>query len=620
MDKRKKVVIYDQTMRRLAYLDKAFDISYNTKLNALWTASFKLPAADHKNEYCQPYHYAELFDNGRRVELFRIMPTRQEKGSSNIITYHCEHVLATLMDSVLFKYHQIGNIGVYTTQVLRYIIDRQTVKHWRLGRVEFARQFEYKWENENLLAALFSVPQPFIEHYEWTYDTTSYPWTINLVKGDTVPSCEIRYGKNMQSISKTVDPTNIVTRLYCLGYGEGDNQLNIQNINGGKPYLEVSSPYGIKEAIFVDRRYEDENSLKAAGQAMLNELSVPYVSYTVDAIDISSKSESEYDRFIAGKLLHVLDREEGLEFNAYITETSKTIGEATPKVTIANKEKDIAGSISELQERARIAETYSQGATNLMQIAYADNADPEHPARLKVFIPAEMVRINKLILQFQLEPFRAFSKATGGGGATASTTSGGGGFSDTTSSGGGSYSSTDDGGGGYDTSDVDRNTGDTSGGHNHGIWPGVRLAIWGGVDENGNVVSDGYVEWVKSGNHYHRLYIPEHRHSFNIPSHYHSFSIPSHTHGFSIPAHTHAIEWGIFEGETAEKVTIKVDGKSVPVTGTEINIAPYLATGDGGKITRNTWHEIEITPDVMTRMIANVFIQLFVNSRGEGDY
>lgn len=179
----------------------------------------------------------------------------------------------------------------------------------------------------------------------------------------------------------------------------------------------------------MDRRYEDENSLKAAGQAMLNELSVPYVSYTVDAIDISSKSESEYDRFIAGKLVHVIDREEGLEFNAYITETTKTIGEATPKVTIANKEKDIAGSISELQERARIAETYSQGATNLMQIAYADNADPEHPGQLKVFIPAEMVRINKLILQFQLEPFRAFSKATGGGGATASTTSGGGGFS-----------------------------------------------------------------------------------------------------------------------------------------------------------------------------------------------
>ncbi len=201
-----------------------------------------MPASYHKNKYCQPYYFVELFDNGKRVELFRIMPTRQEKGASNVITYECEHVLATLIDKLMFGYHQIGNIGVYTTQVLRYIIDQQIDKHWRLGQVDFARQFEYKWENENLLAALFSVPEPFTEHYQWTFDTTSYPWTINLVRGDTTPTCELRYRKNMMGITKTVDPTNIVTRLYCLGYGEGDNQLNIKSINGGKPYLGGIQP------------------------------------------------------------------------------------------------------------------------------------------------------------------------------------------------------------------------------------------------------------------------------------------------------------------------------------------------------------------------------------------
>ena len=301
MDKRKKIVVYNQNMQRLAYLDKAFDISYTTKMNALWTASFSLPADDHKAEYCQIHNYVELFDNGKRVDLFRIMPSVQTKSSStNVITYECEHVLATLLDKVLFGYHQIGNVGVYTTQVLRYIIDRQLTKNWRLGQVDFARQFEYKWENENLLAALFSVPQPFTENYLWTFDTTSYPWTLNLVRGETEPSCELRYRKNMMGITKTVDPTNIVTRIYPLGYGEGDNQLNIKSINGGVPYLEVSSPYGVKEATFVDRRYEDANSLKAAAQAILNEMSVPYISYAVDAIDLSEKSQSDYDRFIAG--------------------------------------------------------------------------------------------------------------------------------------------------------------------------------------------------------------------------------------------------------------------------------------------------------------------------------
>ncbi len=639
MDKRKKIVVYNQNMQRLAYLDKAFDISYTTKMNALWTASFSLPADDHKAEYCQIHNYVELFDNGKRVELFRIMPSVQTKSSStNVITYECEHVLATLLDKVLFGYHQIGNVGVYTTQVLRYIIDRQLTKNWRLGRVDFARQFEYKWENENLLAALFSVPQPFTEDYLWTFDTTSYPWTLNLVRGETEQSCELRYRKNMMGITKTVDPTNIVTRIYPLGYGEGDNQLNIKSINGGVPYLEVSSPYGVKEATFVDRRYEDANSLKAAAQAILNEMSVPYVSYAVNAIDLSEQSGSDYDRFIAGKLVHVIDKEDGIEFNAYITETTKKIGEATPKLTIANKAKDIATSISDLQERARIEQTYSQGATNLMQIAYADNADSSHPARLKFFVPAEMVRINKLILQYQLEPFRAFSQATGGGGGTTQTTSNGGGLSSTTANGGTTSSTTSSGGGTSDTtasgggtitsSEVDENIGGR-GGHNHGIPQGVRLAIWGGSNEDGLLKGSGYYTWTPSGNHYHSILVPAHRHSFTIPAHRHSFTIPAHSHEFSIPAHshqitlkdhTHKIAHGIYEGETANSVTIKVDGNTVPVSGREINIIKYLSTGDGGKILRDTWHEIEITPNRMTRIVANLFIQLFVNSRGEGDY
>ena len=62
-----------------------------------------------------------------------------------------------------------------------------------------------------------------------------------------------------------------------------------------------------------------------------------------------------------------------------------------------------------------------------MQLVYSDNANGSHPALLKVFIPAEMVRINKMKLTYQFEPFRAYSQATeGGGGRSVTTPSGGG--------------------------------------------------------------------------------------------------------------------------------------------------------------------------------------------------
>ena len=159
------------------------------------------------------------------------------------------------------------------------------------------------------------------------------------------------------------------------------------------------------------------------------------------------------------------------------------------------------------------------------------------------------------------------------------------------------------------------------GSHNHGIPPGTRL-----VTEDG-----GSVGWVPVGNHDHLLTlhahdidIPGHDHEvgINIPSHSHGVSIPSHSHGISIPDHTHELQYGIFQGPFPSAVTVKVDGSQVPGLGTsesDINIIPYLAKDSGGKILRG-WHEITIAPNTLGRIVANIVMQFFVQSRGGGDY
>ena len=180
----------------------AYNIGYSLKLNELWTAQFTLPATDPKNIYCQPFNYVEIFDGGERIELFRIMPSTLTRNSEGNIVYQCEHVLATLMDDVLFQYHQIGNIGVGTVSVLRYILDHQLTKRWQLRNCDFDRRFEYKWENENLLSALFSVPQPFNEGYRWEFDTTGTTWKLDLKRLPTQFVADIIYKKNMVEIKR----------------------------------------------------------------------------------------------------------------------------------------------------------------------------------------------------------------------------------------------------------------------------------------------------------------------------------------------------------------------------------------------------------------------------------
>lgn len=608
--------VYDSNMKKIAYLENAYSIGYSLILNELWTAKFTLPADDDKNKYCEPFNYVEIFDGGERIELFRIMPSLLTRNEQGDIVYTCEHVLATLLDDVLFQYHQTGGVTSSTIEVLRYVLDRQLTNHWQLGGCEFDRKFEYKWENENLLAALFSIPQTFDESYRWEFDTTATPWRLYLRKPPTKFNADIVYRKNMLEIKKEVDPSTIVTRLYCLGYGEGDNQLTIASANGGMPYIESNvSTYGIKASILTDRRYESAETLLAYGKSLLKTLSVPYKSYSVTAADLHRLDAKKYERFFPGDIVRVIDKEDGIIEDLPIARVSKTdvTGDlGSIKVEISSATRDIASSITDLQDRTRINEVYAQGATNQMIVPFNDNADPEHPAVMKIYIPDTMVRINKCILNFQLEAFRAYSKAVGGGGASTESTSSGGGNPQTSStylgdlktSGGGHWFTEN----GY-TSGLEATT--NSGIHNHGISNGTKLATDGG----------GYVYYYASGEHSHAIDL-NHSHSVEIPEHNHVVEIPSHKHTVTFGDHTHDLEFGIYQGETANAVTIKIDGNSLPTVeeGKDINIVPYMSVDSSGKINRNTWHTIEIIPDRMTRVTANIFLQIFTQSRGGGDY
>lgn len=600
------IKIYDTNMRELARLENAYDISYELTLNALWSCSFTMPNDDPKIKHCKPYNFVELFDGGERVELFRIMPSTFTKADKSYTVFDCEHVLATLLDDVLFRYHQIGNYGVYTDRVIRYVLDRQTTKRWQLTECDFRRQFEYKWENENLLAALFSIANPFVEDYAWRFNTTSYPWSLSLKKLDADYKADIQYKKNMQGIEKEEDPTNLVTRLYALGYGEGDNQLDIRKVNGGKPYLEKNvSTYGLKSSILVDRRFESEETLKAYAQKTLDELSQPFLSYKIKTVDLAVKDSKKYARFVPGDYVRIRDTESNINLNAPIVKVSKRDVRGNPfdiELEVANKSRDVTGSINDLQSRTRISETYSQGATNLQQLAFADNAEYNYPLELKFYLPHEMVRINKLILNYTIEAFRSYSRGAKAAGYV----------STSTSSGGGTYKTQSTTSNGYqrleETTGVDHYIRGGRG-HDHGIEPGIALARLydGEIRYGGN--------WVSSGDHTHTL-------TFTVNSHSHDvrIEVPSHEHKITISAHEHDQINGIFEGGRANQCFLKVDGKSVYNYNHEVDLVPYLSKDGSGKIERGTWHTVAIVPDALTRINASIFIQLFTNSRGGGDY
>ncbi|NMM52047.1 hypothetical protein [Paenibacillus aquistagni] len=225
-----------------------------------------------------------------------------------------------------------------------------------------------------------------------------------------------------------------------------------------------------------------------------------------------------------------------------------------------------------------------------------------------------------------------YSRAIASGGAVAKSTSAGGGMTPTTSTDEQKVRATT-----YKSAEVKSSTTSrewnivpgievlegmsAAGAHNHGIQSGTQLATVGG----------GSVTWVAAENHshilkadhHHEVTIPGHDHEVTIPSHNHTVTIPEHTHEIQIPAHTHDIEFGIFEGTKATKTRLLVDGNEVPNVGVEENnldIIPYLSKDVEGKIQRGAWHTVEIIPDMLSRVVASINTQIFVQSRGGGNY
>lgn len=111
---------------------------------------------------------------------------------------------------------------------------------------------------------------------------------------------EIKIAKNLKSISQSVDPTEIITRLTPLGTRiESDDpdatdasqaRLTIEEVNNGIPYIDrpdLIAEFGIQGGAIVWDDITLPERLLSAGQKWINEQKVALYQYEIDAVDLS---------------------------------------------------------------------------------------------------------------------------------------------------------------------------------------------------------------------------------------------------------------------------------------------------------------------------------------------
>ena len=576
------VTVYDQQGKMQAVLENADRVGYRLKHNDLWTAQFSLPTADPKNSWCQPGNWIRIPDGTRDTGLYRVvgMPSAEETAQGGIRTYQLEHVMATLLDDVLFGYHEVGGSGMNTAAVINYILARQTTARWQLGTCAFSDQYQYSFENCTLLAALMSLGEVLTSDYTWEFDVSTTPWTVSLKTADSGAGCGIHYGRNLVGIEKSMDASALITRLYPLGYGEGVNQLTIKPRNNNVPYIDADTvgTWGVRCNVWTDTRITDAATLKARAQRVLNGYKNPYITYKARAIDLYRLTGQAWDNYMPGKLVRVMDSEHDISFDARVVEIAKADVFGDPgnvEIVIANAPRDTADAVNTLADKVGIGELYSQGATNLFAQTYADNADASHPATFRVYMPKGLVRINQLLLSWQLSKFRAYETGAASGGGQTKTSTGGGGVEKTSSNGGGTMTTP-----GYSTTQT-----------------------------------------IQSVPYTLSIIIPSQ--AIENRSHTHKVELDDHTHKVTLDNHTHDIVYGIYEGSQASSVTVKVDGTTVPASvfsGGEGDVVAYMSKDADGKVTRGAWHTVQLVPNGLTRIEATLYAQCFVQSVGGGDY
>lgn len=682
-------------------IDTAIRCGYKQTLNELDTATLELAAGDPVTELIDvPTSWVRLTDGEDYVGLYRVksaVHAEQESGAT--VAYELESAECTLLDDMLIGHHELGGTELDTRWVLGYILARQSTARWELGACDFADQYQYNFEDVTLLESIMSLGEVLVDEYAFIFDAQEKPWTIRLKKLGQEATRTLVYGRNVTAIRRTING-RIVTRLVGRGYGEGDNQLTVSSVNGGKDYIdadaETMARYGVRVGLHADLRQTDPATLLARMRAILESGKRPQVSYEATCADLHMLTGEDWDNAQVGDRVLILDEALGETVKTRVTGREKTDIEGDPgsvKLTLDSSVRDTAEELNEILDKIGVQELYSQGATNLYSMQISDSCDADHPLEMSFYVPGNVLRINRCLLKWQIEAYRSYARlAKSGGGSTRTSEEGGGGtvtIPAQTISIGVKYSSgpmdAADGsavsltGGPKDYLGGVKTTTDKAGNHGHnfahvhalathshnftgtsktysiahnhslsagagatgGIYSGnknIKVTPEGEVEGSGTLWTTGAYDsqggsgkqgTSENGTHSHDFshthdmpHVHDIQHEHVIPSMW--FDLEPHRHSVKIPEHTHDIEYGIYTGSRAKAVTIKVDGKEIPAEDVgdekEIDIAKYMSANADGRVTRSTWHKVSFVPDALTRITANLFFQVFIQSRGAGDY
>lgn len=369
---------------------------------------------------------------GKDIFIGRVLKCPDSMDEQGLIckSVTCEGRLGWLYDSVQ-PYAEYKVVGIRT--VLASFISKHNTqvgddKHISVGQVTVTGENNYTY-SVNWVSTMDAISEQLVGKFGGEIQLRDQGGKVYIDYLERIghgTDTKIELAVNLKTISREVDETSVITRLYPLGakLTDSEKRLTIGSVNGGKDYIEDSAlvaKYGVISGTQTWDDVTQASVLKTKATAYLKSANKAKKQYKITAVDLST-IDMNFEQFELGCWYRVVNplmgidedlRIIGITINLDSPEQSElTFGDKFETMTgfMTAKTKSLQTAIDDSEFRNRqVIDSKIENATKLITGAEGGHVilDPsEKPERILIMDTADIntckscIQLNKNGLGF----------------------------------------------------------------------------------------------------------------------------------------------------------------------------------------------------------------------------
>lgn len=369
---------------------------------------------------------------GKDVFIGRVLKCPDSMDEQGLIckSVTCEGRLGWLYDSVqpYAEYKVVGISTVLASFISKHNTQVGDDKHISVGQVTVTGENNYTY-SVNWVSTMDAISEQLVGKFGGEIQLRDQDGKVYIDYLEHIghgTDTKIELAVNLKTISREIDETSVITRLYPLGAKQTDSEkrLTIGSVNGGKDYIEDSAlvaKYGVISGTQTWDDVTQASILKTKATAFLKSANKAKKQYKITVVDLST-IDMNFEQFELGCWYRVVNplmgidedlRIIGITINLDSPEQSElTFGDKFETMTgfMTAKTKSLQTAIDNSEFRNRqVIDSKIENATKLITGAEGGHVilDPsEKPERILIMDTADIntckscIQLNKNGLGF----------------------------------------------------------------------------------------------------------------------------------------------------------------------------------------------------------------------------